>query len=31
MDFLIITGLSGAGKSNALRTMEDIEIGRAHV
>ncbi len=24
MEFIIITGLSGAGKSNALRTMEDI-------
>ncbi|MCH5300465.1 MAG: RNase adapter RapZ [Ruminococcus sp.] len=24
MDFLIITGLSGAGKSTALKTMEDI-------
>lgn len=24
MDFLIITGLSGAGKSNAIRVMEDI-------
>lgn len=24
MEFLILTGLSGAGKSNALRTMEDI-------
>lgn len=24
MEFLIITGLSGAGKTNALRTMEDI-------
>ena len=23
MDFLIITGLSGAGKSNAIRVMED--------
>ena len=24
MGFLIFTGLSGAGKSNALRAMEDI-------
>ena len=24
MEFLIFSGLSGAGKSNALRSMEDI-------
>lgn len=24
MEFIIITGLSGAGKSNAMRIMEDI-------
>ena len=28
---LIVTGLSGAGKSTTLKTLEDAEIGRAHV
>ena len=35
MELLIISGMSGAGKSTALRAVEDIgyfcEIGRAHV
>ena len=35
MNFLIVTGLSGAGKSMAVNALEDIgffcKIGRAHV
>ena len=29
MNLLIVSGLSGAGKSVAMNALEDIEIGRA--